>query len=319
VLSATLAVLIGFAALQGIIQAEVFYRPEAQTNQQGSVIWGANESNPSSPIRIKLRISSAPPLGKTAELLAVVTSAMDASDVEVQIRLPQGFAVISGGSPDWKGNVPRDHPVELRYVVMSVQVGDWVIDGHVKWSFAEGSFYTDSDRIYISVSESSAYISTTTFSETTSLPPGNETQPPTSVQTGDSQLMVTSGALVMFVSPTLVAVGIETTVVVYYGVSSTPDPTATPPSVMIHGGTPSFEGPMVVTYGPALAGNGMEWVAKIKPTSTGSIKVIGQDQSGTVHAYAEIKVVDNLPPPVGQPAVENGANQYIYIFTRKTA
>jgi len=311
-------VFIGFAVVQGIsvnFQGQVphYESSTIQTNQQSSVIWGANESNPGSPIRIRLGISTPPSLDKTAELLAVVTCAMDASDVEVHIILPEGF-VMTSGDPDWKGSVLHDQKVELRYTLKSVQVGDWIIEGFVKYSFAQ-SFYTDRDRIYISVSENSAYISTTTFSQktTTGIPPGNETKPSTSIQPGgDSTLLPTqqSGELVMFVSPTLVAVGDETTITISYGISSMPSGTQTAPGVMVRGGKPSFEGPLIVTYGPTMAEDGEEWVAKIKPTSAGLIKVNGQDESGTLHVYAEIKVVESLPPPLNQPSMENIANRY---------
>jgi len=309
VLIAVVAVLIGLAAVQGVSFTAMAPRHETATGQhetatsqggQEQVVWGGNESNPASPVRIRLGISSPPPLGKTAELLAVIMSAMDASGVKVQIRLPEGFEMISG-SPDWKGDLARDHTVELRYVIKSVQVGNWIIEGSVRWDFAAGSFYTDSDRIYISVSESSAYVSTTTFSETTSHPPGNETQPPASTQpgsSGESLPTQESGGLVMFVSPTLLAVGVETTVTVSYGmVSATREEPKIVPGLMTGGGPPSFEGPVVVAYGPVLAENGNEWLAKIKPTSAGVIKVVGQDALGKSRVYAEIVVVDNLPPP----------------------
>jgi hypothetical protein len=304
VLIAAAAVLIGLAAVQGVnFEAGVLYRHGTYTSEQGSAIWGGNESNPGSPVRIKLGISSPPSLGNSAELLAVVSSAMDASDVEAHIRLPNGFAMISG-SADWKGNIQRDQSVELRYVIKSVQVGDWVIEGFVKWSFAEGSFYTDSDRIYITVSENSAHVVTTTVSETSI----NETQPPPATQVGSIKVGYVNlpqpsqqGELLMFASPTLVAVGIETTLTVSYAISPVTSGAGVSPGVIVRGGKPSFEGPATITYGPLLAEDHLEWVVKIRPTSLGVVKVTGQDESGTIHVSAEITVVDSLPPPVGQP------------------
>jgi hypothetical protein len=309
VLIAAAAVLVGLAVVQGIsFEAGVLYRHGTYTSEQGSAIWGGNESNPGSPVRIKLGISSPPSLGNSAELLAVVSSAMDASDVEAHIRLPNGFAMISG-SADWKGNIQRDQSVELRYVIKSVQVGDWVIEGFVKWIFAEGSFYTDSDRIYIIVTESSARVVTTTFSETsipTLIPVSNNSLQPPSAQINDTKLppAVSGGQLLMFVSPTLVVLGVETTITVSYGVSLAPGA----PGVIVRGGAPSFEGPAAVTYGPVVSEDGAEWIAKIRPTSLGVIKVNGQDESGAVHVSAEISVVNDLPPPADQPSMSR--NRY---------
>jgi len=215
-------------------------------------------------------------LGKTAELLAIVTSAMEADDVEVRIVIPEGFAMVSG-IPDWRGSVPRDGKVELHYVIKSVQVGSWTIEASVKCSFGEGSFYTDHDSISLSVSEDSAYIYTTTLSqtgtETPMLPSNNETNNETQPPPPDKQKQrppptlwgneTESGELMMFVCPTLVAV----------------------------------EGPVIITYGPVLAQDGRDWVVKVIPTSVSSIKVIGQDALGSVHVYAEVTVVESLPPP----------------------
>lgn len=102
----------------------------------------------------------------------------------------------------------------------------------------------------------------------------------------------------MFVSPTLLAIGVETTVTVSYGmVSATQEEPNIVPGLMTGGGPPSFEGPVVITYGPVLAENGNEWLAKIRPTSMGVIKVVGQDALGKSRVYVEIVVLDSLPPP----------------------
>jgi hypothetical protein len=173
------AVLVGVFVVQGVnLEANVF-RLGSHSTMQGPVVSGGGESNPSSPIRIKLGISNPPPLGKTAELVAVVTSAMDAANVEVHIAIPKGFTIISGGSPDWRGSVSQGRNVELRYVIKSVEVGDWVIEGSVKWTFDEGgSFYTDTDKISLSVSENAAYVTTRNTTDTTNPPAWNETNPP---------------------------------------------------------------------------------------------------------------------------------------------
>jgi len=296
-------VLIGFVVVQGVnLQADLL-RHGAYTTQQSqvSVIWGDNESNPSSPVRIRLGISNPPALGKTGELVVVISSAMDATDVEAHVKLSDGFATTSG-TPDWKGNLIAGQKVELRYTIKSVKVGDWVIEGTVKWSFAEGSFYTDTDKILISVSGTSADVTTTApHTETIVVPPANETIPGLPGNTTMTLPLQESGQLVMLVSPTLVAVGIETTITITYGLSSANTGNGAPPAVTVSGGAPSFEGAVIITYGPVLAESGGEWVATIKPTAVGVIRVVGQDNSGTVHVYAEITVVESLPPPVGQP------------------
>jgi len=309
VVIAVVAVLIGLVAVQGVSFTAMAprygtvtspLRPVTSEGRQEEVVWGGNESNPASPVRIRLGISSPPPLGNTAELIAVITSAMDASEVKAQIRLPKGFEMISG-TPDWEGDLTRDSAVELRYMIKSVQIGNWIIEGFVRWDFAPGSFYTDTDRICISVSETSAYVLTEAFSETISHPPSNETEPPTTTHPDNSSGSVPTeerGRLMMFVSPTLVAVGVETTVIVSYAISTATEATpGTAPGLMIRGDPPSFEGHVVVTYGPVLAENGNEWLVKIRPTSIGVIKVIGQDAPGESRVYVEITVVDSLPPP----------------------
>jgi len=300
VLVLVVVALVGIAAVEGVNYQGSLLHSEEHSGQQGSVIWAGNESNPGSPIRIRLGMTEAPPLGKSAELLAEVTSAMDATDVEVHIRLPEGL-VMTSGSPDWRGSVLGDQKVDLRYTVKSVRVGNWMIEAFVKWSFAEGSFYEDSDRIYISVSENSASFSTSVSeTHTTDLPPGNETRPPLPPP-GDMTIQFpteVSGELVIFVSPTMVALGEETTVTILYSVRPPSIGNITLPTMIVRGGTPTFNGPLIVTYGPVWTEG--EWVAKIKPTSLGVIEVVGQDESGNVHVKTQITVVQSLPPPVGQ-------------------
>jgi hypothetical protein len=294
------AVLAGFAVISVVTFQAGPYNDVTYTGQQTSMVWGQNVANPSSPVRIRLGITSPPALGKTAELVVIVTSAMDASDVKVHIALPSGF-VMTSGTPDWKGNIARDDKVELHYTIQSVQVGDWTIEGSVEWRFAGDSFYKDSDRICISVTADSASISTCGSAEAqlTEFPPANETQPPTLVSTTVTTLLPPQeiGELVIFVSPDLVSVGVETEVTILYATRSPGEPES-PPTIVL-GGPPSFEGPVIVTYGP-VARQGMEWVAKIKPTSIGVIIVNGCDQSGQVCTYAEITVAETLPPPADQ-------------------
>jgi hypothetical protein len=303
VLALMVVALVGMVVVGGLNYESNLLRPEVSSGQQGSVVWAGNESNSGSPIRIRLGMTEAPPLGKSAGLLVEVTSAMDAADVEVHIRLPEGL-VMTSGSPDWKGSILRDQKVDLRYTVKSVRVGNWVIEASAKWSFAEGSFYENSDRIYISVSENTASFLTASISDThtTDLPSGNETQPPPPLPPENMTISFPTeviGELVIFVSPTIVALGEETTVTILYSAKPAPIDNITLPSMIVRGGTPSFSGPVIVTYGPVRDNQG-QWVAKIKPTSLGVIEVIGQDESGNVHVKTQITVVQSLPPPVGQ-------------------
>ena len=124
------------------------------------------ETAPSIPIDVKLRLSNAPRLGETAELRCLVTCVYNASDVGVNITLPDGFVLLEGAK-SWAGDIPSGGTIELVAIIKAVKVGNWTIEATAGYYLTKDSWYGDVDRIYVSVSKDSAYISETPFSTST--------------------------------------------------------------------------------------------------------------------------------------------------------
>jgi hypothetical protein len=158
---------------------------------------GVSEVPPSVPIGVELSLSPVPRLNEVGELRCVVTSVFKASDVRVEVKLPDGFALVSGDLT-WQGDLTADGKVEVIANIKTVKLGSWVIEGEAGYSFT-GGMYLDRDRLYITVTEASAYMSREPLSATTSpsaikvdpsqasarlpLPPqGIAPQPPEAVQ-----------------------------------------------------------------------------------------------------------------------------------------
>jgi len=82
----------------------------------------------------------------------------DAPATNAQILLPEGFELIEGNL-EWKGDVIRGTPVEMKVNVRAAKEGDWKIEARAGYSPGEGGYYVGSDTLYISVSEDSATVS----------------------------------------------------------------------------------------------------------------------------------------------------------------
>jgi len=82
----------------------------------------------------------------------------------VQIKLPEGLA-LAKGDLSWLGDIPANGIIEVKSVIKAINVGNWTIEATAGYSVTEDSYYGDVDRLYISVSEDSAYVSETPILE----------------------------------------------------------------------------------------------------------------------------------------------------------
>lgn len=121
-----------------------------------------SEEAPSSPIDLEMSLSSAPSLDQSAELTCIVTSVFDAPNATILVTLPEGFILVSGDL-SWRGNISENGKIEINAGIKAVRVGNWTIKATAGYPFAGDSWYGDVDSVYVSVSETSAYISETPF------------------------------------------------------------------------------------------------------------------------------------------------------------
>jgi hypothetical protein len=108
---------------------------------------------PLKPIKVKLNLSNAPPLGAEAQLVCSVKSKFDAPKTKVEVDLPQGFALVEG-EISWFGDIPANGEVQIQSVIRSVQEGAWTIQAHARSN--ECSWYGDMDEIHVFVFADSA-------------------------------------------------------------------------------------------------------------------------------------------------------------------
>jgi hypothetical protein len=120
------------------------------------------EQAPAPPITLEISFpDGAPPLNQEAELNCVVKApAISLKNMSIEIRLPEGFELVSGDL-SWVGDITKGDEVEvISAVVKAIKVGNWAIE--LRTSIdpeKQGGFsmYPDwQDAIYVSVLEDSA-------------------------------------------------------------------------------------------------------------------------------------------------------------------
>jgi hypothetical protein len=114
------------------------------------------------PIEVDLSISNAPALNETAELTCTIASVFDAPNTTAQITLPDGFELVSGDL-SWQGDIAPNGQESFNFSIRTVETGNWTIEADAGYFPDENSWYGDTDRLYVSVSEETAWVSKTPF------------------------------------------------------------------------------------------------------------------------------------------------------------
>jgi len=115
---------------------------------------------PSAPIEVYLAISNAPALNQTAELTCTITSHEDAPNTTAQIKLPEGFELISGDLK-WKGDLEKNSQKSFKATVKSVKTGNWAIEAIAETKLKDGESYSVVDYIYVVLGNVTASVSKT--------------------------------------------------------------------------------------------------------------------------------------------------------------
>ena len=115
---------------------------------------------PSAPIEVYLAISNAPALNQTAELTCTITSHGDAPNTTAQIKLPEGFELISGDLT-WKGDLKKNSQKSFKATVKSVKTGNRVIEAVAESKLKDGESYSVVDHIYVVLGNVTASVSKT--------------------------------------------------------------------------------------------------------------------------------------------------------------
>jgi len=110
---------------------------------------------PSRSIHVELKLSSAPALGAEAQLTCSVKSELDAPKTEVEVKLPDGFAM-SSGDTSWFGDIPAGGAIEIKSVIKAVLIGDWTIQAKAKCTGF--SLHTAIDELHVFVRKDSTTV-----------------------------------------------------------------------------------------------------------------------------------------------------------------
>src|SRR4030042_1031264 len=123
-----------------------------------------------SPLEVKLSLSSAPALNRTAELTCKAFSRFGVPDIIFQVYLPEGLALVDGNL-SWLGSLAENQSFELKATVKAVKTGNWTIEAFAKNQQPQPGFTLDRvgqmGKLYLSVSEDSAVISEWPFESDT--------------------------------------------------------------------------------------------------------------------------------------------------------
>lgn len=110
---------------------------------------------------ITISIDGQPLLNQPVEITVIAESSpADIPNATFEIRLPEGFELISG-SLKWQGNLKKNDTITLRAKIKTIRTGDYAIQFLSTYMKDSLPLALDTKFIYISVSESETKISYT--------------------------------------------------------------------------------------------------------------------------------------------------------------
>jgi hypothetical protein len=115
---------------------------------------------PTGPFVVEIEFSEPPVLGKEVQLTSRVTSSGDLKEGEFEFVVPDGFEVVSGDTT-WTGPFTRNDTHEFTITVKSTEIGERVVSAIAIFRPIPGSQGGNGKHLYVTISESSASVSTT--------------------------------------------------------------------------------------------------------------------------------------------------------------
>jgi hypothetical protein len=131
-------------------------------------------SAPSTPIRVKLILSTAPRLNEQAELTVIITSTQNAPQTRVTITLPADTNLIDGNL-EWVGDLVMNKPQTLTAKLRFTTEGNKTIEAKALCDVGEGAVWGDAAYIYLYTSKD---VSHSGFSPQPQITTGQKSTPP---------------------------------------------------------------------------------------------------------------------------------------------
>jgi hypothetical protein len=134
--------------------------PVEPASKESPPIPASQESEPAPPVTFDVLFpDGAPPLNHESEIRCIVKSYRDMKNVNIELRLPEGFELTSGNL-SWFGDIPGGEKEIIRGTVRAIKTGSWEIDMYrsmdPEWQFGFSIGNGWYDAIYILISEDSA-------------------------------------------------------------------------------------------------------------------------------------------------------------------
>ena len=114
-------------------------------------------SNTSTPITVKLIISTAPRVNEQAELTFIISSVLDAPNTKATITLPDGTDLISGDL-QWVGDLRANEPQTMKTTIMFTTEGNKTLEAKALCDIGNGDVWGDSAYIYLNTTEESGQV-----------------------------------------------------------------------------------------------------------------------------------------------------------------
>ncbi|MCJ7702363.1 MAG: hypothetical protein MUO62_12330, partial [Anaerolineales bacterium] len=103
-----------------------------------------------SPLILELAFSTPPNIRGVSTLEVTILSLVDAPNTSVEINLPAGIELISGGI-SWQGDLAANQPVTLALEVLTSQPGDWTISALASSQISAGYTLVQAAHLTLSV------------------------------------------------------------------------------------------------------------------------------------------------------------------------
>ena len=103
-----------------------------------------------SPLVLDLAFSTPPSIRGVSTLMVTILSLVDAPNTSVEIDLPAGIELISGGI-SWQGDLTANRPVTLALEVLTSQPGDWTISALASSQISAGYTLAQAAHLTLSV------------------------------------------------------------------------------------------------------------------------------------------------------------------------
>jgi len=124
------------------------------TEVKGSI--ESAQSDASTPITVKLILSTAPRVNEKAELMFIISSPRDAPNTKATITLPDGTDLIIG-ELEWVGDLRANEPQTMKATIMFTTEGNKTLEAKALCDLGNGDIWGDIAYIYLNTTREAGH------------------------------------------------------------------------------------------------------------------------------------------------------------------